>query len=144
MGNTPRNTEHASLTVANDPRAIEQAQGTVIDAAERLGYPKASVFALRLALHEAMTNAFKHGHRDLPASVPVTLRYTATPETIDLTIVDRGPGFNVQDVPDPTTDENLERGSGRGLLLIRAYMSTVEYNASGNALHMVYKRPARK
>jgi serine/threonine-protein kinase RsbW len=144
MGTTPRNTENASLTVANDPRAIEQAQAAVIGAAERLGYPKASVFALRLALHEAVTNAFKHGHKDLPASVPVTLRYKATPETIDLVIEDQGPGFKVEEVPDPTTDENLERGSGRGLLLIRAYMSTVEYNERGNALHMVYKRPAGK
>jgi serine/threonine-protein kinase RsbW len=44
-------------------------------------------------------------------------------------------------IPDPTLDENLERGSGRGLLLIRAYMASAEYNASGNALRMVYRRP---
>jgi serine/threonine-protein kinase RsbW len=44
-------------------------------------------------------------------------------------------------VPDPTLEENLERGSGRGLLLIRAYMSRVEYNDKGNRLSMTYTRP---
>jgi serine/threonine-protein kinase RsbW len=44
-------------------------------------------------------------------------------------------------VPDPTLEENIERGSGRGLLLIKAYMSSATYNAKGNKLTMVYQRP---
>jgi serine/threonine-protein kinase RsbW len=54
---------------------------------------------------------------------------------------DQGPGFDPGAVPDPTTDENLERGSGRGLLLIRAYMSRAEYLEGGRMLRMVYQRP---
>jgi serine/threonine-protein kinase RsbW len=59
-----------------------------------------------------------------------------------LAVEDQGPGFDPGSVPDPTLEENLERGSGRGLLLIRAYMASVRYNASGNRLEMIYERPS--
>ncbi len=129
------------LSIVNEQRALDDAQNRVIAVVERHGYPKASLFALRLALHEAIMNAFRHGHKTLPATTPVFVRFKVSDKKVDLTIEDQGPGFVVSDVPDPTLEENLERGSGRGLLLIKAYMSKVEYNAKGNALRMVYSRP---
>jgi serine/threonine-protein kinase RsbW len=129
------------LDVPNEPKAIDKAQAQVVDALEREGYPKASLFAVRLAMHEAITNAFVHGHRELGGDMPVHIEYRVGPAETEITIEDQGPGFDPAAIPDPTLDENLERGSGRGLLLIRAYMSVAEYNAKGNMLRMVYKRP---
>jgi serine/threonine-protein kinase RsbW len=86
-------------------------------------------------------NAFKHGHKNLPTDTPITLRYAVNDATVTMEIEDQGPGFNPDDVPDPTLEENIERGSGRGLLLIKAYMSSATYNAKGNKLTMVYQRP---
>lgn len=129
------------LQVVNDPAAIDLAERRVIDAVAALGYPKASLFAVRLCLHEAISNAFRHGHRDLPHHTPVTLEFDARPDRVEIRIEDQGPGFDPAAVPDPTLEENLERGSGRGLLLINAYMAVAEYNPSGNALRMVYLRP---
>ena len=128
------------LDLPNDQAAIARAQDELVAALEREGYPRASLFAVRLAVHEAVTNAFVHGHRGLP-DAPVHLEYRVGPEHAEITVQDQGPGFDPAAIPDPTLDENLERGSGRGLLLIRAYMSVAEYNAAGNALRMVYKRP---
>ena len=51
-------------------------------------------------------------------------------------IVDEGPGFDPNDLPDPTDIENLERPCGRGVMLIRHYMHEVEYFAPGNAVLM--------
>ena len=130
-----------TITVPNEAAAIDQAQARVVAELERQGYPKASVFAVRLALHEAMSNAFAHGHKDVP-HLPVTLEYRVGPELTEITVEDQGPGFDPGSIPDPTLDENLERGCGRGLLLIRAYMTSAEYNDRGNALKMVYRRPA--
>ena len=55
-----------------------------------------------------------------------------------------GPGFKPDTIPDPTLDENLEIPSGRGLMLIRAYMTSVEFNEPGNRLTMVYRKPPAK
>jgi serine/threonine-protein kinase RsbW len=144
-GAQPTGEPHAGvLVVVNSAEAIEAAQQHVAKAAEQLAYPKASVFALKLAMHEAIVNAFKHGHKELPASTPVRVRYAVEALHVELEIEDQGPGFDPQAVPDPTLEENIERGSGRGLLLIRAYMSRVEYNAKGNRLLMVYRKPDGK
>ncbi|GJQ29819.1 MAG: hypothetical protein HBSAPP03_17030 [Phycisphaerae bacterium] len=129
------------VQIINDAAAIEQAVSGVVAALERHHYPKASLFAVKLCLHEALSNAFRHGHRGLPPSTPVALAYLASPDHVEIFIEDRGPGFDPASVPDPTLDENLERGSGRGLLLINAYMAVAEYSPAGNALHMVYRRP---
>ncbi|HEX2838749.1 MAG TPA: ATP-binding protein [Phycisphaerales bacterium] len=133
--------QRGTLAVVNDPRAMDEAQNRVVHFLEQQSYPKASVFALRLAMHEALMNAFKHGHKGLPPTTPVYLTYEVTHDHVDLDVEDQGPGFTPEDVPDPTLEENLERGSGRGLLLIRAYMSRVEYNKQGNKLSMTYARP---
>jgi serine/threonine-protein kinase RsbW len=55
-------------------------------------------------------------------------------------ITDEGPGFNPADVPDPTAPENLERPCGRGLLLMRHYMSEVAHSNCGRVVRMAKLR----
>ncbi len=131
----------ATFHVVNDAAAIDAAQNRIVEAIERFHYPKASVFAIRLSLHEAMSNAFRHGHAALSPAVPIQVTCSIGADTVVLAVEDQGPGFDPASVPDPTLEENLERGSGRGLLLIKAYMASARYNAKGNRLEMVYRRP---
>lgn len=119
---------------------IERAVGTILAAVSRHGYPEASKFAVRLAVEEALSNAIHHGHREHP-STPVRLEYRIDPGQVVIRIEDQGPGFDPSGVPDPTLDENLERPSGRGLMLIRAYMTRVTFNPKGNQITMEYRRP---
>ena len=51
-------------------------------------------------------------------------------------IADEGAGFDPCEVPDPTAPENLERPCGRGIMLMRHYMTTVAYNQRGNVVSM--------
>ena len=108
----------------------------LLESLQGKGYSEATVFAVRLAIEEALNNAIRHGNAMDPAKT-AELVYEVTDERVDIRIRDEGPGFNYQDVPDPTLDENLDKPTGRGLMLIRAYMDTVEYNEKGNELHMV-------
>jgi serine/threonine-protein kinase RsbW len=100
------------------------------------GYSEVAVFAVRLAVEEALNNAIRHGNAMDPCKT-AELVYEVTDEQVDLRISDEGPGFDCHQVPDPTLDENLDKPTGRGLMLMRAYMDTVEYNEKGNGLHMV-------
>ncbi|MEM7681708.1 MAG: ATP-binding protein [Planctomycetota bacterium] len=121
--------------MADVPGVLDQ----VIADLEHAGYAKDDRFAIRLALDEAVTNAVKHGNRLDPAKT-VTVEWTAGPDELDISVEDQGPGFDPHDVPDPTLDENLSRPSGRGVMLIRAYMATVEFNDRGNRVRMTRKK----
>jgi serine/threonine-protein kinase RsbW len=60
-----------------------------------------------------------------------------TPARAEIIIEDEGPGFDRKGVPDPTSDENLEKCSGRGILLIESYMDEVKWTNRGRRLKMV-------
>ncbi len=96
-------------------------------------------FGIHLAAEEAIVNAIKHGNKQDPnKSVEVDMRVGK--ERVMIHITDEGPGFKPDDVPDPTLDENLDVPSGRGVMLIKAYMTEVSYNEKGNSVKMVKDR----
>ncbi|MBV8232668.1 MAG: ATP-binding protein [Planctomycetaceae bacterium] len=57
-------------------------------------------------------------------------------------IRDEGPGFDPATVPDPTDPAHFETPSGRGLLLIRAFMDVVIHNPTGNQVTLIKRRQA--
>lgn len=136
--------ESVSLRLHNSRQDIDRAEEQLLGLLAKHGYPDSARFAVRLAVEEALTNAFNHGHRDLPSSATVRFDFSVGPAQVVLDIEDQGPGFTPEAVPDPTLQENLEIPSGRGLLLMRAYMAHVEYLGRGNQLHMVYNKPPQK
>ena len=74
-----------------------------------------------LAVREALVNAMKHGN-GLESSKPVEVLFRVLPEGMEVSIRDRGEGFDPEEVADPTSPENLTRTSGRGLLIIRSFV----------------------
>jgi serine/threonine-protein kinase RsbW len=93
------------------------------------------IFSIKLALEEALINAIKHGNQmDLTKQVRVL--YRVAPGFFEVRVFDEGIGFDPGDVPDPTAVENLERPCGRGLMLMRHYMTEVCYSSSGNCVAM--------
>jgi serine/threonine-protein kinase RsbW len=128
--------------LVHDPEEIRRAEQELLAAVARAKFPEASAFAVRLALEEAVYNAFRHGHKHLPQDERVRLSWCVSPEEIRITVEDRGPGFRPEHLPDPTSSERIELPHGRGVMLMKAYMSRVEYNDKGNAVTMIYRRPS--
>lgn len=93
------------------------------------------VFSVRLALEEALVNAIKHGNQ-MDRDKKVFISYRFGGDRLEVRITDEGQGFDPSDVPDPTAIENLERPCGRGLMLMRHYMTEVMYNERGNSVDM--------
>ena len=93
------------------------------------------VFSIKLALEEALINAIKHGNQ-MDRAKKVRVLYRVTPGAFEVRVADEGAGFDPNDVPDPTAVENLERPCGRGLMLMRHYMTEVVYNQAGNCVAM--------
>lgn len=123
------------VTIPSDLEEAHRLQCEIEAALAAAAFGERDVFAVRLALTEALVNAIKHGNR-LDPTKKVHIRYCVTPDRIDIRVADEGPGFCPEAVPDPTAPENLERPCGRGLLLMRHYMTEVNYTDSGRAVQM--------
>jgi serine/threonine-protein kinase RsbW len=125
----------ADLTIASDLAEARHVQEQIEAALQASGYSEHDVFSIKLAVEEALVNAIKHGNQMDPAK-QVHVSYRITPDRFEVRITDEGPGFNPEDVPDPTDPENIEKPCGRGLLLIRGFMTSVEYVGRGNVVAM--------
>jgi anti-sigma regulatory factor (Ser/Thr protein kinase) len=117
-----------------------------------------------IALEEALLNAIYHGNLEVSSRlresddeafhalaaerrelspyrdrrVKVTARMS--PRRATFLIADEGPGFDVSRIPDPTAPENIDRPCGRGVLLMRTFMNSVRYNATGNQVTLIKLR----
>lgn len=128
------------VTVPNDLRSFKVPEARIMAELARCGYDADTVFAIKLAFEEAVTNAVKHGNANDP-SKHVSLRYYVDPERVVLMVRDEGCGFCPRTIPDPTADENLERPNGRGLMLMQSYMTRVRFNRKGNEVWLLKTKP---
>jgi serine/threonine-protein kinase RsbW len=119
------NTAKVSLQLASSLESVEKAAQTAGELAEQCGFNEQIRFGIDLAIREAMVNAIRHGNQ-FDAAKQVTLSLETTPERLTIKIRDEGKGLDPATVPDPLAQENLCKGSGRGLLLMRTFMDRVE------------------
>jgi len=123
------------VRIPSDQAFARQLQDEIEQALQQSAFGEHDIFCVRLALEEALVNAMKHGNQaDRKKLVHVT--YRVTPGRFEVEIRDEGPGFDPADVPDPLDCENLERPCGRGLLLMRHYMTHVTFHPPGNRVSM--------
>jgi serine/threonine-protein kinase RsbW len=131
-----------TLVIPSAISEVLRVQELVIADARREGFTDRAQFALRLALDEALCNAIRHGNKS-DERKKVIIEYEFTPEALTISIEDEGAGFSPDKVPDPTLEENLEKLGGRGVLLMKAYMTHVEYNERGNKVTLVKGRKCK-
>ena len=98
--------------------------------AEVAGFDGDEALNMGLAVREAVINAIVHGNGQDPA-LEVGITMTANSDSLKATIRDHGAGFDPTQTPDPTADPNILLPSGRGLLLMRAFVDDVEFNTTG-------------
>ena len=103
------------------------------------GWPPADIFAIHLAAEEAIVNAIVHGNK-LDPTKKVHVECEISTAVVRISISDEGAGFDPASVPDCTVDERLEAPGGRGVMLMKSFMTSLEYNATGNAVVLLKRR----
>lgn len=127
------------IVIESDLAEARRVQSEIELALQLVEFHERDIFAIRLALEEALVNAIKHGNQ-MDRAKRVRVSYHVCSERFEVLIADEGPGFDPCEVPDPTAPENLERPCGRGLLLMRHYMTEVDYHDCGRAVRMAKLR----
>lgn len=92
----------------------------------------------RVGLTEALANAMLYGNAHDP-SKSVVVELMMGKGRLEATVRDQGAGFDPTSVPDPTQPENITRGCGRGLFLMRQLLDEVSYNDQGNEVTLVLR-----
>lgn len=126
-------------TIPSDTDIARQLLEDLLGQLSERGWPEEDKFGVHLSVEEALMNAIKHGNQRDPEK-SVFVEYRLSEDLLFVQVEDQGEGFNPDEVPDPTLDENLELPSGRGLMLMRTFMSMVQYNDKGNRVTMEKKR----
>jgi len=119
--------EKYTLQIESDPNNLLTVEEFVNYFAVDLKIPESKLQNLLLAVTEGVTNAIIHGNKcDINKTVSISASIVSNKLIIRIT--DQGQGFNPDNVPDPTSPENLLKDSGRGIYLMRIYMDNVEYH----------------
>jgi serine/threonine-protein kinase RsbW len=136
--------QHIDHVLDSSLESVDRAEELVLRAATEMGFDEDNQHRIGIAVREAMVNAVAHGNR-YSAKKKVHLTLGSGADRLEIRIADEGDGFETGSVPDPTESENLMRQSGRGLLMMRAFMDEVFHvrrEPKGTAVHMVkYRQP---
>jgi len=109
------------VTLESDLKNLEVAEEIVRRVAETAGFGEESEHQIEMAVHESMINAIWHGNKN-DSSKRVWLRFEIYKDRLEIHIRDQGIGFDIDEVPDPCSENNLLKVSGRGIFLIRTFM----------------------
>jgi serine/threonine-protein kinase RsbW len=115
-----------SFKLSSTMESVEEVEAAADQMAVEAGLDEDQRFHIAMAVREAAINAVLHGNDYDPArQIEVSLENTG--KDLMITIADQGRGFDPGKVPDPLAKENLLRGTGRGIFLIRSLMDEVHF-----------------
>ena len=127
-----------SFSLSSTMESVSEVEAAADKLAEEAGLDEDERFRIGMAVREAAVNAVLHGNEYDPAKmIEVSLENTGS--DIVISIADQGKGVNPDTLPDPLAPENLLRGTGRGIFLIRSFMDEVHFRQlnPGTELTMV-------
>jgi serine/threonine-protein kinase RsbW len=119
-------TMRVSYTMDSTLDSVNKIEQIAEQCAERAGFDEDTISPIAMAVREAAVNAVLHGN-SYDTSKHITASFETTTESLIIRIADQGPGLDPEKIPDPLAPENILRGSGRGIFLIRAFMDEVNF-----------------
>jgi serine/threonine-protein kinase RsbW len=131
-----------TIVLESSLESVDKGEEFVRAAARGMGFDEDSVHEISISVRECLVNAVAHGNR-YNARKKVNLQVAAHPDRLEIEIQDDGPGFELDLVPDPRAEANLLRQSGRGLLMVKAFMdefSVTRREPAGALVRMVKLR----
>lgn len=134
--------ETTELSLPSRIDTVAAAAAALAEFLSRLGISEDAAFGIDMAVREAVTNAVLHGNRQAEnKAVEIILK--SSPDAVEISVHDQGPGFDPERVPDPTAKENILKASGRGIFFMRSFMDEVDWlirPGGGTTVRMLKRR----
>ena len=126
------------LEFTSEPENIAIIERLIDEIREETTFQEECYGDVLIAMTEAVNNAIVHGNK-LDPDKKVVVEYEIQPSDLYFKIVDSGAGFDYENVPDPTSPENLEKPNGRGVFLMRQLADACEFNDDGRIVELTFK-----
>lgn len=117
--------------------SINQIEKLIDGQSQMLGIDDEVYGKYMLSVVECVNNAIVHGNKLLPEK-KVTVHYLINNDKIEVTVQDQGDGFDPDNLPDPTAEENIEKDCGRGIFLMRNLADKVEFSDHGRNCRLLF------
>jgi serine/threonine-protein kinase RsbW len=127
-----------TLQLPSTEESITQLEALIENIADKYQVSEDTFANMMTCLNEALINAIKHGNKMDPQK-KVIVNADVEPKRIIWTVTDEGPGFDYNNLPDPTAEENLENLTGRGVFIIKHLADQCIFNAAGNEVELHFK-----
>jgi len=128
--------DKVSIRISSEIKNIGKVASRILKELKPHGLDEGIAFDIRLCIDEAVRNAIVHGNKS-QRHLKVTITYSIHPDRVEVEVADEGNGFDHSNLSDPTTEDNIMRNSGRGVLIIKKLMDRVEFRDQGNVVKMV-------
>lgn len=128
----PADADELRLVIRNDLREISRANDAATALLLRRGVRAPVIYAVQLALEEALSNVVRHAYADGDRhEIGIAMRSGA--REVEIEIVDDGRAFDPVSAPEPDLEQPLaeRRDGGLGIHLLRAYVREMEYERRG-------------
>ena len=126
-----------SIQVPSITENIRMIESFIDNAKERFHLDEDMYGNIMIAVTEAVNNAIKHGNAS-DKSKNVSLSLSLDESLLKFTIKDEGSGFNYENLPDPTSPENLEKLGGRGIFLMKHLSDEVDFKENGRIVELSF------
>jgi serine/threonine-protein kinase RsbW len=137
----PSKPQRFEVTLETLIESIALAEEVGVRVAAMAGFGADDQYKIGLAVHEGVMNAFQYGNKQRRER-KIHVIFEVHEDKLVVHVVDQGAGFRLEDVPDPRDDENVLEDSGRGVLLMKAFMDEVDVlsSSAGGAELIMAKR----
>ncbi len=128
-----------TLQLPSTMESIARLESLVEEISERYHVSEDTFANMMTCLNEALINAIVHGNLSDANKTVFVNAEVKDQKRIIWTVADEGPGFDYNDIPDPTAPENLEKLTGRGVFIIKHLADQFIFNVRGNEVELHFK-----
>ena len=129
---------YKKIRIESEVENLRIVENAIDEATTIIGISQDYYGKILVSAMEAVNNAILHGNRSVPEKI-VDIEIEFKSNKLQIKVTDEGQGFRPETVPDPTTPENIEALSGRGIYLMSHLADKIEYNDRGNSVTMTFK-----
>lgn len=123
--------EPGRIVIPSDPTYLQALDDFLEETLKGFGMADNDVADVAISVTELVNNAITHGNMNDPEKT-VEVKIAGNSNQVEITIEDQGQGFNPGNIPDPLSDENLLKETGRGIFIVRSLMDKVEFESAQN------------